>query len=90
MFVYLVSSVITAILYNYVFYGYLIVFRQFEVLLESKNLTSNVSTIAYSFSIRLDRLSFFFTFLVFIIGLSTNIYTLNYFRNESDESSFLF
>lgn len=62
MFVYLVSGIITAILYNYIFYGYLIIFRQFEVLVESKNLIINTSSVSYSFSIRLDKLSFFLHF----------------------------
>lgn len=90
MIVYILSSVIFFSLYYYTFYGYLVIFRQREFLVETKSLTHNLGTINYSFSLKLDRLSFFFTFLILIIGLSTNIYTLNYFKNEADESSFLF
>lgn len=38
----------------------------------------------------LSPLSFFFSFLVIIIGFATNIYILNYFKHEADESLFVF
>lgn len=49
---------------------------------------SNV--IPFSWTISINVLSYLFSFLVVIIGFSTNIYTLNYFRGEADENLFVF
>jgi hypothetical protein len=38
----------------------------------------------------LTPLSFGFSFLVLLIGCATNLYILNYFKNEADELSFAF
>lgn len=38
----------------------------------------------------LTPLSFSFSFLVILIGFTTNIYILNYFKHEADESLFVF
>lgn len=46
--------------------------------------------IDFSFSIALTPLSLAFGYLVILIGFSTNIYTLNYFKGEADETSFVF
>lgn len=59
----------------------------FSIYLESKGYT--LQTIDFSIVGSLSPLNFFFILLVAIIGLATNIYTLNYFKNEADELSFL-
>ena len=59
----------------------------FSFYLETKGLT--LQTIDFSLVSLLTPLSFFFILLVATIGLATNIYTLNYFKNEADELSFL-
>ncbi len=38
----------------------------------------------------ISTVSYLFLVLVVAIGLATNIYSLNYFKNEADESNFLF
>lgn len=52
-----------------------------------KFIFNNINTFL-GFSI--TPLSFFFSFLVITIGFSTNIYLLNYFKHEADESLFVF
>lgn len=55
---------------------------------ESFNLFNNI--IEYYISFSLTPLSFGFSFLVLLIGCATNLYILNYFKNEADELSFAF
>lgn len=47
-------------------------------------------TIDVALSFTLSSLSYLFLLLVVAIGLATNLYTLNYFKGEADESLFLF
>ena len=47
-------------------------------------------SIDINLSFLLNQLSLLFAILVTIIGLSTNVYALNYFKNEADEGLFLF
>lgn len=54
------------------------------------NLVRGLDYVELNFSFSVDSLSLWFALLVSIIGTSTNIYTLNYFRGEADEGRFLF
>ena len=54
------------------------------------NLVRGLDYIELNFSFCVDSLSLSFALLVSVIGTATNIYTLNYFRGEGDESRFLF
>lgn len=54
------------------------------------NLTKGTNYIELNFNFALDSLSLWFALLVGVIGLATNVYSLNYFRGEADEGSFLF
>ena len=69
-------------------YSILIVQDKFLVTFELNNFLNNI--VDYSFIVSLTPLSFFFSYLVIIIGFTTNIYTLNYFKGEADESIFIF
>lgn len=69
-------------------YSILIVQDKFLVTFELNNFLNNI--VDYSFIVSLTPLSFFFSYLVIIIGFTTNIYTLNYFKGEADESIFVF
>lgn len=48
----------------------------------------NWLSLEVNFSLRLDTLSYLFTLLVMIIGVSTNFYTLNYIKYEANEDIF--
>lgn len=54
------------------------------------SLSYSLTTIDLNLSFSLNTLSFFFTLLVLIIGFATNIYCLNYFKNEAEEFFFIF
>lgn len=81
-FLFLISSWLVSNLANILYRGDI-----FSFYLETKGLT--LQTIDFSLVSLLTPLSFFFILLVATIGLATNIYTLNYFKNEADELSFL-
>ncbi len=57
---------------------------QFKFLL----LNVNWLNLDVSLSFKLDSLSYFFSLLVLVIGFSTNIYILNYFKYEANEDTF--
>lgn len=67
-----------------------IVFNLNSLSLDFIALNFTLYSIDICLSLRLDVLSFLFLFLVITIGLATNFYTLNYFKNEADEGLFLF
>ena len=81
-FLFLISGWLVSNLVNILYRGDI-----FSFYLETKGLT--LQTIDFSLVSLLTPLSFFFILLVATIGLATNIYTLNYFKNEADELSFL-
>lgn len=54
------------------------------------SVTRSTNLVDYSFSFALTPLSYAFSFLVLVIGCATNLYVLNYFRNEADEGGFIF
>ena len=65
-------------------------FLLFNSYIEVELLLASISwnTIELGISLKFDSLSFLFTLLVSIIGLATNIYILNYFKNEAHEDVF--
>ena len=67
-----------------------IVFLDHIYYLETTLLNLTLGTIELNISLVIDTLSFLFLLLVIIIGFTTNIYLLNYFKNEAEESSFTF
>lgn len=69
-------------------YSILVLQTKFLVTFELNNFLNNI--VDCSFTVSLTPLSFFFSYLVVIIGFTTNIYTLNYFKGEADESIFVF
>ena len=54
------------------------------------NLLQAMTTLDCALSLSLTPLSLSFALLILIIGVATNLYTLNYFKNEADELGFLF
>lgn len=54
------------------------------------NLLQALTTLDCALSFSLNPLSLSFALLILIIGGATNIYALNYFKNEADELGFLF
>lgn len=69
-------------------YKILILQSEFFLTFDFNNYLNNI--VDYSFTITIKPLSFLFSYLVIIIGFSTNIYILNYFKGEADESIFIF
>lgn len=65
-----------------------IVFMDHTYYLETTLINFTLGTIELNISLIVDTLSFLFFLLVIIIGFTTNIYILNYFKNEAEESSF--
>ena len=57
---------------------------------ELTNFTRTVGLVDFSLSFQLNSLTYLFSFLVLFIGFCTNMYALNYFRNEADEMGFVF
>ncbi len=55
---------------------------------DSFTLFNNIIDLSLAFG--LTPLSYSFSLLVVVIGLATNIYILNYFKNEADEGGFIF
>lgn len=58
--------------------------------IEFKLMITNITwlNLELSLSFKLDSLAYFFTLLVTVIGFSTNIYILNYFKYEANEDIF--
>ena len=67
-----------------------IVFIDHIYYLETNCINFMLGTIELNISLVVDTLSFLFLLLVIIIGFTTNIYLLNYFKNEAEEASFTF
>lgn len=67
-----------------------IFFKNQSYYIASENLFTTQMLLECSFSFALNPLSFSFALLVLIIGAATNIYILNYFKNEADELTFSF
>ena len=65
-----------------------IVFMDHTYYLETTLINFTLGTIELNISLIVDTLSFLFFLLVIIIGFTTNIYILNYFKNEAEEASF--
>lgn len=73
---------------NLLFWYVIVRGEKYFLALELNNYYTNL--IDGSFTLALTPLSFFFTYLVVLIGFTTNIYMLHYFKSESDESTFAF
>lgn len=56
----------------------------------TENLLGTLMILDCSLSFSLNSLSYSFSLLVLIIGAATNLYILNYFKNEADEGTFIF
>lgn len=67
-----------------------IIFNAVTYVWETSNFLLFKNSLNFSLNFSLNILSFSFSFLVILIGMTTNIYTLNYFRGESNESNFIF
>lgn len=67
-----------------------VVFLDHIYYLETNCINFTLGTIELNISLVVDTLSFLFLLLVIIIGFTTNIYLLNYFKNEAEEASFTF
>ena len=67
-----------------------VIFENSLVFLDFIALNYKTISIDICLSLRIDTLSFLFLLLVITIGLATNCYSLNYFKNEADEGLFLF
>lgn len=80
------GSLLASLLSNF----YNIVFLEQTLYLEFCTYTFHLNTIELALSLSLNLLGYLFFLLVTIIGFATNLYTLNYFKNEADESLFLF
>lgn len=57
---------------------------------ETSNFLNFVNGLEFSLNFSLNALSSGFSILVLLIGFTTNIYTLNYFKGEADEGKFCF
>ncbi len=85
---YLLISILT------LFFGYLVSLFSFIIIGHSvSEFTWVLNTVSWlsldvSFSLRVDALSYLFTLLVIVIGLATNVYTLNYLKYEANEDIF--
>lgn len=84
------SLILLSILYHYYRTYMYFLDKDGNLTFGSTNFVSEFSTINFSLYFSLNKLSFLFSFLVFLIGFLTNIYSLNYFKNEADEMGFLF
>ena len=79
----------------YLIYQYLLLYlsnlqHNLNIYFELLNFTQNTGLIDFNLSFQLNNLTYMFSFLVLSIGFCTNIYALNYFKNEADEMGFLF
>lgn len=84
------SLIILCILYNYYKVYMYFIDRDGNLIFGSNDFLVGKSNLNLSVYFSLNKLSFLFSFLVFLIGFLTNIYALNYFKNEADEMGFLF
>lgn len=73
---------------NFLFWSVVVCNNKYFLAFDLNNYYTNL--IDGSFTLSLAPLSFFFTYLVTLIGFTTNIYMLHYFKFESDESVFAF
>lgn len=81
---------ILGILYNYYVMYFHTILGGMELHFTLLNFHTNSSLITFNLSFTINKLTYLFSLLVLIIGFCTNMYTLNYFKNEADEMGFLF
>lgn len=75
-------------IYYYIFNN--LVIEHLNFYFQATNFTQNIGLIDFNISFQLNSLTYLFSLLVFLIGFCTNMYALNYFKNEADEMGFLF
>lgn len=88
--IYLVLNFTTFLIFMFCifFWQYYSIDNSFESF--NFKINSNAWTnINYEISFKVGSLSFFFIFLVIVIGLATNVYTLHYFKFEERISEFI-
>ena len=77
-------------LFTLLYHFFEVVFIDHIYYLETNCINFTLGTVELNISLVVDTLSFLFLLLVVIIGFTTNIYLLNYFKNEAEEASFTF
>ncbi len=68
----------------------LCIFSDFSFYFTTSNFMSNLGLVDFSFNFSVNLLSSSFSLLVVLIGFTTNVYILNYFKNEVAEKKFIF
>lgn len=68
----------------------LCLFSDFSINFVTSNFMANIGLVDFSFNFSVNLLSSCFSLLVVLIGFTTNIYILNYFKNEVAEKKFVF
>lgn len=85
-----VVMVLLLILWQYYILYYYFIKLRLELTIQLTNFSLGLGFIDINLLFKINTLSYFFSLLVFIIALGTNITALNYFKNEADEMGFLF
>lgn len=88
--VWLFVFLLAYILWHYWLEAFSIVFHSSAFFLDFFSFTLFDNVVDFNLSFVLSPASYFFSLLVLMIGFSTNIYLLNYFKGEADESGFVF
>lgn len=78
------------ILWHYYLEAYTLFFCDTATFLDFSSITTFSNILDFNLSFTISPISFSFSFLVLIIGFSTNLYLLNYFKGEADELGFIF
>ena len=81
---------LASLFYNYVLVGIQICFANIEFYTCYNISTCFTNIVDFNVSFSVTPLSYLFSLLVISIGCATNIYILNYFKGEADESGFIF
>ena len=89
-FVITVVTILFLILSQYFLLYYYFISLRLELYLQLTNFTLGSGLVDINILFKVNTLSYFFSLLVLIIALGTNITSLNYFKNEADEFGFLF
>lgn len=89
-FIWLYIFVLGSLLWHYWLEGYSVFLLNIPIFIDFGSLTLFANVVDFNISFILNPISFAFSFLVLIIGFCTNLYILNYFKGEADESGFIF
>ena len=89
-FIVIVLIILLIILYQY-FVMYLYIFeRKLELSIIFTNFTVGDGIIDFNIIFHINSIGYLFSLLVFVIAFCTNMYSLNYFKNEADEMGFVY